>query len=122
MLVCVCVCARAHGRYSPEAYNLQHKITQSKEEKRGSNGGINLTNALILGPANKLNIKQISLLWCESKPMKYSCLTLDARARAHASTHTHTHICMYVCVCVCVYIYIFIYICVCVRACVFIGT
>ena len=109
--VCVCVCARAHGRYSPEAYNLQHKITQSKEEKRGSNGGINLTNALILGPANKLNIKKISLLWCESKPMKYSCLTLDARARARTQARTHTHVCTYV------YVYIYIYIYVCVRAC-----
>ena len=91
LCVCVCVRSRAHGRYSPEVYNLQHKITQSKEGKRGSTGGVNLTNVLRLGPANKLNIKQISLLWCESKLMKYSCLTVDTRARAHTHTHTHAH-------------------------------
>ena len=96
--VCVCVCARAHGRYSPEVYDLQHKITQSKEEKRGSTGGVNLTNVLRLGPANKLNIKQICLLWCESKPVKYS----RARARAHTHTHIYIYIYIYICVCVCV--------------------
>jgi hypothetical protein len=38
-----------------------------------------------------MNNKQISLLWCESKLMKYSCLAVDRRARAHTHTHTHTH-------------------------------
>ena len=32
--VCVCACVRAHGRYSPEVYNLQHKITRYKEGTR----------------------------------------------------------------------------------------
>jgi hypothetical protein len=71
MCVCVCVClcacvylcvcarARAHRRYSPKVYNLQHKITQSKEGTRGSTGEVNLTNIFRLGPTYKLNIKQI---------------------------------------------------------------
>jgi hypothetical protein len=94
LCVCVCVCVRApaHRGYIPKVYNLQHKITQSKEGTRGSTGGVNLTNIFKLGPTYKLNIKQISLLWCDSKLMKYSCLTHTlSRTHTHIHTHTRTH-------------------------------